>query len=134
MAATSPLSLLSQEERGSEGEKLLRTPESRKCEELCETQQSSQHFESLLGRERPGKVKLKTEVLGSRVCLELPEFAGFRLLLEPVLGRDSEHCAPLGTAQAWGCPGVGQEVPGWAGLQGRAGALRQRARAGRCEK
>lgn len=80
------------------GTNLFRTPESRKCEEICETQQSSQHSESLLGRECPGKVKLKTEVSGSWVCLELPEFPGFSLLLKPIPGRDSQHCTPLGTA------------------------------------
>lgn len=30
------------------------------------------------------------------MCLELPEFVGFSLLLKLILGRDSEHCAALG--------------------------------------
>lgn len=32
------------------------------------------------------------------MCLELPEFLGFSLLLKPIPGRDSQHCTPLGTA------------------------------------
>lgn len=84
--------MLPREERGSVGKKLFRTPENRKCEQVCGTQKRSQHFKSLLSRQCPGKVKLKTEVLGSWVCLELSEFPAF------------SRTGTASTAHPWGLP------------------------------
>lgn len=87
------------------------------------------------------------------MCLELPEFVGFSLSLKPILDRDSEHWVPLGTAHpscataqpggilphrsehalGWGSS-RSCRLPGCAGLDGRAGVLREKARAGQCKK
>lgn len=64
----------------------------------CGTQQSTQHLESLLGKQCLEKVKLKTEKSGSWVCLELPEFLGFSLLLKLILDRTAS------TVHPWGLP------------------------------
>lgn len=60
----------------------------------CGAQQSSQHFESLLGKQCLRKVKPKIEESGSWVCLELPEFLGFSLLLKPLLDRTGSTVHP----------------------------------------
>lgn len=92
-------------------------------------------------------MKLKAEVSRSWMCLEQPEFVRFSLL-NPILDRDSEHCAPLGTAQpSCAAPGVScprdvtmpwdgaaadpHQLPG---LDGRAAVLREKAGAGQCKE